>query len=306
MTKTASQTRQTVYEQITAKIVVSLDSSIEGQTWTRPWATFGKSIPTNAITNKPYRGINTLVLMMTAHEMGYNSNTFATFNQWKSLSTKENPVSVRKGEKATMIVFFKPIDSSDDNEGEVEERKGLIARAYYVFAREQVDGLPEFQAPAGLTNEDRIEQAETYFANCRAITRFEGQRAYYLPLTDVVTVPPKSLFSSLDHFYSTMGHEMGHWTGAESRLNRAIKNKFGSEAYAFEELVAELTSTFLDARLQLTTDNVLREDHIAYLRNWSAIIKSTPRAIFQAASLAQQAVDHMDGMQTTAAQALAA
>ena len=292
------EARADVYEQVTAKIIASLEAGAGN--WERPWTRLGGSIqPINVISRKPYRGINTFALFIAADDAGYTSSEWGTFKQWQSLSTPENPVCVRKGEKATLGVFFKSFETAnDDAEGDDDSKKtGVFAKAFYLFNAAQIDGYCQ-PVPVLPSAAERIDTAETYFANTRAIIRHGGDRAFYRPSGDFIQLPTLEQFADTLSYYGTLAHEVGHWTGHETRCKRDLKGRFGSEDYAAEELVAELAAAFLSARLGLTQEP--REDHAQYLGSWLKVLRNDKRAIFTAASLAQKAVDYLDSLQPAA------
>jgi len=272
-----------IYEQITQQIIEAIESGAAD--YQMPWHISGasSSLPVNAISRKPYRGVNVLCLWAQATETGYPSNVWATFNQWKELGA-----TVRKGEKATSIVFWKFWTEEDD--AEEDNRPHCMARAYHVFNAAQVDGYSLPKVPV-LPEVDRIASAESFFTTIGATIKEQGNRAFYRPSTDEIIMPPFQQFRSAEHFYSTLAHEVTHWTAKPERCNRseALSTRFGSEAYAVEELVAELGSAFLSADLGLMLDP--RSDHAGYIENWLAVLKKDHRAIFTAAAKAQSAVD---------------
>lgn len=276
-----------VYEKITASIIEAIEAGC-GK-FEMPWHTFG-SLPSNAGNKRRYRGINVLVLWAAASQRGYKTQLWATYQQWRELGAQ-----VRQGEKSTAVVFWKFY--GDDNDGEAENaedetieysRKRCFLRAYHVFNADQVDGFSLPDMPA-LPEAQRIQQAEDFFHRTGARIIETGTRAYYDSNADEIHMPPFSLFKNADYFYSTLAHETIHFCGHVSRCNRQLGNRFGSELYAAEELVAELGSAFLSAELQLETEP--RADNAPYCKNWLKVLKNDRRAIFAAAGKAQEAVD---------------
>ena len=229
-------------------------------------------------------------LWAAAAQRGYRTQLWATYQQWRALGAQ-----VRQGEKSTAIVFWKfygedgesESAESDDNSTECS-RKRCFARAYNVFNADQVDGFSIPETPA-LPEAQRIEQAEVFFHQTGIRIVETGARAFYDPQDDEIHMPPFSLFKKVDHFYSTLAHEVVHATGSSSRCNRQLANRFGSELYAAEEVIAELGSAFLSAELQLETEP--KTDNAPYIQNWLTVLKNDHRAIFTAASKAQEAVD---------------
>jgi antirestriction protein ArdC len=276
-----------VYEKITASIIEAIEAGCDK--FQMPWHTFGV-VPSNASNKRRYRGINVLVLWAAAAKHGYRTQLWATYQQWRELGAQ-----VRKGEKSTAVVFWKFYGEDDEAEGgDPEEngagpsRKRCFARAYQVFNADQVDGFSLPEVPA-LPEAQRIEQAEAFFHQT-GIRRVEsGVRAFYDLQSDEIHMPSFSLFNKADYFYSTLAHEAVHATGSATRCNRQLANRFGSELYAAEEVIAELGSAFLSAELQLETEP--KTDNAPYIQNWLTVLKNDRRAIFTAASKAQEAVD---------------
>jgi len=181
---------------------------------------------------------------------------------------------VRKGEKGTHVIFA---EAHTFNEGEDDERKLFMHKVYVVFNAAQIDGLPEAEEIQILEG-----AAQSFISATNADIRIGGDMAGYIPSKDYITLPPASAFKSMESYYATTFHELGHWSEAEKRLDRNLTTPFGTEAYAAEELVAELTSEFLCAELGVQGE--LR--HAGYLANWLTLLRSDPRAIFSKASQA--------------------
>ena len=287
-----------IYQTVTDRIVSMLEKGVGS--FRCPWhhregERSAIAMPLN-VTGRPYRGINVPLLWATADHFGYRSNVWATYKQWQ-----EKGAQVRKGEKSTMVVFWKKLtftNKNDDDEEKTENR--MMARGYPVFNADQVDGF-DASKPIGkpiteLPESDRIANAEAFFVMTGSVVRHGGNRAYYTQGDDHIQMPDFAQFRDVQGYYGTLGHEHVHWTGHKSRLEREFGKRFGDNAYAFEELVAELGSAFLCAHLGLA--NEPREDHASYLASWLRVLKNDKRAIFTAASKAQAAVDYLDGLQS--------
>jgi len=167
-------------------------------------------------------------------------------------------------------------------------------KGYTVFNVEQIDGLPSrYTVPAESAREPLklIEEAETFFAQTGAVFRHGGSRAFYATSQDVIQLPPAEAFRDAESYAAIKAHELVHWTGHASRMEREFGKRFGDKAYAFEELVAELGAAFLCADLGVTLEP--REDHAAYLASWLEVLKEDRRAIFSAAAHAQRAADFL-------------
>ena len=290
-----------IYQQITNHIIEAIEAGVGD--WRMPWHTDGTSSmrPVNAISGKPYRGVNVLALWCAAQEQGYSSDKWATYKQWQ-----ESGAQVRKGEKSSLIVFWKINDAtngegSDGAEAEGEQpdepnSRRIFARGYCVFNAEQIEGYTAPPVAAPIISEiERIEGAEQFFAGLGAEIRHGGNRAFYRPGTDHIQMPHFESFRDAVAYYATLAHEVTHWTGAKTRLDRDLSGRFGNEAYAGEELVAELGAAFLAADLSLA--NEPRPDHAAYVASWLKVLRSDTRAIFTAAAKAQQAIDYAHGLQ---------
>jgi antirestriction protein ArdC len=278
-----------VYRRVTDAIINAIEQGVS--TWRMPWHTSGRFAfsPINVTSKKPYRGINTLCLWAAAQAKGYERGEWGTYQQWQ-----ERGAQVRKGEKATLVVFWKfASDAIETDDGDDTPKAGsrlLFTRGYSVFNAAQVDGYtPKSDAETPI--EQRIEQAEVFFRGINARVIHQGNRAFYSPADDTITLPPFGAFFTAMDYYSTRAHETGHWTSRADRCDRELGKRFRDNAYSVEELVAELTAAFTLAHLGLSTTP--REDHAQYIAFWLRVLKSDTRAIFTAASKAQQAADFM-------------
>jgi len=196
---------------------------------------------------------------------------------------------VKGGEKSTRVIFWKQMRFKDKDEttGATEEKKVPFLRSYNVFNAEQCEGVASHVQVEQTTPELRYQQAEALFTKHAVDVRFGGDKAFFAPALDFIQMPRLEAFESEEHYWGTKLHELTHWTGHTSRLNRDLVNRFGSEAYAAEELVAEMGSAFLCA--QLGIEGRLR--HPEYVGHWLKVLKDDKRAVFKASSLAQAAAD---------------
>ena len=197
--------------------------------------------------------------------------------------------------------------TEEDGNGEDVEREIPFLKGYTVFNVEQIEGLPEIyyaKPEPKMTGPERIAHAEQFFANTGADIRYRGTRAFYAIEPNYIAMPPIEAFTDAESFYATLAHETTHWTRHASRLERDFGRKtWGDEGYAREELVAELGSAFLCSDLELMPE--VRDDHASYIASWLEVLKNDKRAIFQAASYAQRAVDYLHGLQEPKAEAAA-
>jgi antirestriction protein ArdC len=287
-----------IHQHITDKIVSVIERGAGD--FRLPWHRSAGSImrPVNIASKKAYRGINVVALWAYAEEFGYSSGTWGTYKQWT-----EAGAQVRKGEKAAYVVFYKELDFAADPETvDAEKATRLFARATPVFAAEQVDG---FQVPVidplPATVITPIEQAEAFVAATGATITYGGSRAFYRPSTDSIQLPPREAFigsptsTQAESYYSTLLHELVHFTSHESRCNRQLGKRFGDQAYAIEELIAELGAAFLCADLRITDEP--RADHAQYLASWLSVLKADKKAIFTAASKASEAAAFLAALQ---------
>jgi antirestriction protein ArdC len=185
--------------------------------------------------------------------------------------------------------FANAAESQDDgDETPANGSRLLFTRGYSVFNAAQVDGYAP-KADAGASMLERIEHAEAFFAGIGAHVRHGGNQAYYAPASDHIQMPPFQAFKEAVGYYSTLAHEHTHWTASAGRCGRQLGKRFGDSAYAAEELIAELGAAFTCAHLGLSTEP--RPDHAAYIDSWLRVLRADKRAIFTAASKAQQACD---------------
>lgn len=288
--------RADVYARVTDQIIRAIEQG--APQWEMPWRSGDAALhlPRNVASGKPYRGVNVLSLWAESHYFGYSESVWGTFRQWLDLG---HPV--KRGARASVGVFWKPLDSTerDDREPPAESSpRRMMARAFHLFNCDQVEGYISNivrQAPPS----QRVARAEGFFAAIGADVRHGGNKACYHRSSDHIQMPPFEAFRDALAYYATLGHEITHWTGHKSRLDRDLAGRFGSEAYAAEELVGELGSAFLCADLELATD--ARPENAAYVESWLRILRGDDRAIFAAASQAQRAVDFMRSFPTAVA-----
>ena len=287
--------RADVYSRITSEIISAMESG--AGSWRMPWHHNGSPItrPTNVQSRKRYRGINVLALWAAADSAGYEDGLWGTYKQWQATGAQ-----VRKGERATTVVLwkeFKPNQQNSDDEadgGEDDGRPRLYARAFWVFNRAQVDNYDPPAHPV-LPEADRIAAADRFFAGLQ-IPMVSGEHdAHYRIEEDRIYMPDFGTFISPADFAGTLFHEAGHATGAKHRLDRDFGRGFGDRARAMEEAVAELTASYVLADLEIAHHP--RPDHAAYIASWIKLLKDDSRAIFTAASKAQQAADWMHAQQ---------
>jgi len=293
MAKASRRPKRDIYQEVTDRIVSALEQGVGP--WVLPHNALA-GFPANATTGRKYNGINVFLLYLTAQEKGYASNRWATFKQAKKAGSH-----VRKGEKSTLVIFWKFLKKKDEDTG--EEKTIPMIRHYNVFNVEQLcDGCERCDGVSDklkgidpdaepLSDAERLDQAETVLAalkaNMTVTVKAGGSRACYVPSKDEIHHPVFRDYKSPEGYYSTLFHEFGHSTAHGTRLKReeAFGNRFGDKAYAMEELVAEMTSAFMCATLGI--ENNLQ--HPEYIGNWITVLKGDKRAIFTAQSQAKKA-----------------
>jgi antirestriction protein ArdC len=271
-------------ETITAAIVARLEAGT--RPWVQPWTGASVSRPLRAC-GTPYQGINVLWLWMAAEAAGHSSPYWMTYRQSQLLRAQ-----VRKGERGTVAIFYRAYraENADERDEDSGPRSRRVLKSFTVFNACQIDGLPDrfFPEPRPLpprTERDRL--LEAFFEAVPATVRHRGAEAFYSPVLDQIMMPEPGLFRDLDHYRATLAHELSHWTGHDSRLARQMSGRFGSEAYAMEELVAELSSAILGAELGLPVEHL--DHHASYLASWLKVLKADNRAILTVAAKAEEA-----------------
>jgi antirestriction protein ArdC len=267
---------------VTYRILVQLEAG--APPWVKEWKSIGRgNIPMNAVTKRPYSGGN--IIFLWAH--GYAVQRFLTFKQALNAGG-----SVRKGEHGVKVFYVSKMERTSDD----GEKPNLIPflKEYTVFNIVQCHGLPEEYVTGEarpLNLDERNADAQEFIAITGADIR-EGGEAYYAAGRDFISMPAFEAFKDADSFYATNFHELGHWTAHKSRLDRDLKNRFGSRDYAAEELVAELASAFLCAEFGINKET----RHASYIAHWIELLKHDDRAFFTAASKAQKVADYLRGL----------
>lgn len=273
-----------IYQQITDTIIEALESGTAP--WVRPWSTQGA--PRNAITNREYSGINAILLAMAP----FASPLFMTFNQAKAAGG-----TVRKREHGTQVVLFKPLKIEDRAGTENTDDKGKtipLMRMFTVFNVQQIDNLPEKYTQAAQPQIDSFtanDKAEALLA--QATIEHGKSSACFIPSIDVIHMPNKSDFRSIPEYFATGLHELSHWSGHASRLAREFGQRYGDQAYALEELTAELSAAFLCSHCKI--DGQLQ--HASYIASWLNVLRNNKHAIFTAAAAARKAAEFLVGVQ---------
>jgi len=276
-----------LYTSVTDRIVAALEAGTPP--WIRPWSgADADPFPMNAASRRAYRGVNVLLLNLQAALGGFTNNRWMTYRQAQAAGAQ-----VRKGEHGTPIIFFspRPVEREAQIPDDTHAKVVPFMRTFTVFNVAQIDDLPEALAAPSMREPSwsAIDAAEHVLIRSEAEIHHGGCRAFYVPSSDRIQLPMRDAFASADDYYATALHELTHWTGHPSRCARDLKPRQQLDAYAFEELVAEMGAAFLCAHCGIPG----RLEHASYIDHWLSALKSDKRLIFTAASKAQAASDYV-------------
>ena len=278
--------RRDHYQEVTDRVVAALEAGT--RPWRQPWDNGSPGSPVNATSGRRYHGINVLLLTMTSFGLGGDPR-FCSYKQ-----AADRGWQVRKGERGTTVFFFKRmlVEDKDAPPDAADRTKAVpLLRAYTVFNGSQIDGIPAYVPPDRRELAwERPEAADIILRNSGAVVRYGGDRAFYSPDLDFIQLPEPAAFHSPEAFAAVSLHEAAHWTGSKKRLDRDLTGRFGSAAYAQEELRAELASCFMGAILNLPCDI---QGHADYVASWAAKLREDKREIFRAAADAQRIADYL-------------
>jgi antirestriction protein ArdC len=269
-------TRENIYQLVTDRIIAALEAGT--CPWRRPWVGGG---PINIRNKRPYRGINTFLLGI----MGYADPRWGTFK-----AIAEVGGHVRKGEKATWVILWKPVPKKRQSDDE-EPGSYLLLKSYPVFNALQADDVPPLEVEFEHDPIERADEIVRGYADQQALNgpliQFSNDSAYYSPSQDLVGMPDLARFVHIEGYYSTLYHELVHSTGHKSRLDRLESGGFGSGPYAKEELVAEMGAAMLCGIAGI--DNL--DQSAAYVDHWASRLREDSKLVVQAAAQAQKAAD---------------
>lgn len=259
------------------KIIDSLIKAMEqcsANDWQKPW--YSGPTPCNINSKRPYTRVNKLALKLSAMSHGYSSPYWGTYNNWKDLGYS------LKGCKATQVFLFKP-KTEDSN---------FIFRVYNVFNQDQV-APGEYEKTLDTVEMLQCDEFDDMINKHNPSLKFGQDRACYIPSMDEIHMPDMRQFKSAELFYTTLAHELTHWTGHKSRLDRDLNNRFGDEAYAMEELIAELGAAFIGENFGIGA--VTRQENAQYLKHWISVLGQEPKHIAFVAGRAQDAANYLVG-----------
>jgi antirestriction protein ArdC len=285
----AKKPRRDLYQEVTDKIVAAIEAGTAP--WQRPWNKVASAgMPMNGVSSRPYNGVNALLLMMATQTQAYSDNRWFTFKQVNELGAK-----VKKGSKSTPVYFFKMLDARDGDEiaskaGDTKHAKQIpFLTEYRVFHASQIDGIEAIEQPQRQWTP--IQALQEIVDRLKPIIRYGGDRAFFAPGLDFIQMPPEGAFPNAGAFAGTLTHEISHWSGGESRLNRKF-GTWGTDDYSEEELRAEICSACLCAEFGIPTSI---DNHAAYVGSWVKKLREDKFAIFRAAKDARRMADFITG-----------
>jgi len=284
---------------VTDRLIAALESGT--RPWIKPWiGDPNAGFPTNIASKKRYRGVNPWLLDMTAIEGSFSSKWWGTYKQWK-----EKGGQVIKGEKGTVIVFWKMFTRDETKDGVTKKKKTFFLKYSNVFSLDQVENVGEVKEgkPHQLDKyrickdvpytfeHDEYEPAEALIADSGAKVTYGGNRACYSPTTDEIRCPNKGQFPKVSEFYNTMFHELTHWCESRTGFSKVDEDR----NYALGELVAEIGACYVSEHLGVPVDNPTDDQSAAYLKSWLQKLKDDPKFIFTASKWASKAADMLLG-----------
>jgi antirestriction protein ArdC len=276
------------YQQVTDRIIAMLESGVRpwAQDWSAPGGG-GRPLRHNGI---PYRGVNVLNLWSAAMARGFTSAHWMSYKTAADLGGQ-----VKKGAKSEPVFYVGAVTRQVERDGDLQDRTIAFLKCYPAFNADEIENLPAmYRGHADtprLNSGERSERVDAWIADTGAVIGHGGGRCYFRPSTDAIQMAEFSAFSTPEGYYSTLMHELTHWTGAEKRLDRGKGRVFGSPDYAFEELIAELGAAYLCADLHIGAE--VREDHASYIKSWLKALRDDARNIFRAASHAERACGYL-------------
>ena len=281
--------KKDLYQDFTDQVIKQMEDN--NMNWTKPFTTTILNGHHNIVSKKPYQGMNCFNIGLSVYKNGFKSNEWATFNQWKNLGAK-----IKKGSKGTEILYWN-IKEYEDKTNKDEKVKIPFLKYFVVFNADQVEGYETKEIETKEIDDWKAHfKTDTFVENTKADIQINN-KAFYSPNGDFIGMPPKEDFkgdkenTKEQYYYSTLLHELTHWSGHTSRCNRDLKNRFGSKAYAMEELVAEIGSAFLCSHLGITKTPT--PNHGRYLNNWLEVLKEDKKAIFKAFSLSKTSSEYL-------------
>jgi len=289
-----ASTRHDHYQEVTDKIIAALESGVVP--WRKGWDASKCNVPFNAVTRHAYRGINRLLLDLMQMRRNASDPRWCSYRQAQAQGWQ-----VRRGESGTRIYFYRRIERArrasdgEQNAYAPEDRKIIpVLRAYVIFHASQIDGIADYVSPGTDYLPWRKPEAVQAILDASGIEiRAGGNEACYIPHEDVILLPPAHAFESAESWAVTAIHELSHASGARQRLNRELNTRFGSAAYAAEEVLVECASSLVCSTLGLAVDYA---NNASYIDTWVGVMRADKRAIFRIATEAQRVADYILGL----------
>lgn len=291
------KSKKTFREEIAEDFVNSLEE--DNLVWIKGW-NGGTGAPLNFARDKEYKGINKLYLKKVEIENNFNDNRWLTFKQ-----IVDNDYHLKKGSRGCKVEYFIPYDVEnkkwvtweefEKNQNNKDKAYKIKPKYYTVFNASQIEGIEKLEQKYELNKIEKEEVIEKISKGMRVdIIEKEGNdRAYYDILSDKIVIPQRGQFKSREHYTATVLHELSHATGSENRLNRDIQNRFGTKKYGFEELVAEISSSFMSEYISDSLNEDVLSNHKAYVNSWVKNIKEDKNFLFKAIKEADKASEYM-------------
>ncbi len=301
MSNAAVSTPRDLYQEATDRIIKALEAGTTP--WQKPWENVDAGPLRNGASGNSYHGINTLMLYCASLERGFTDPRWLSFKQ-----VQQNGWKVKKGAKSERVYFYKPLDVDerdaagqpvmDPATGQPRKKQIPFLQASPVFNAQEIDGIPPL-AP-GEAKFSPIEAGEAILQRCPVEIRYGGNSAHYNRVSDTIAMPERSQFARPETFYTVVAHEIVHSTGHKDRCNREFGQRFGDNAFAMEELVAEMGSVQLAMETGLPSQI---DNHASYVDHWLKVLQADKKALFVAAAKASQAVDFVMGRPAMTAEA---
>lgn len=273
--------KRDIAQEITDQILNEIETGV--MPWTKPWTTAG--LPRNAESLRHYRGVNMLVAGILGELRGYETPCYLTFNQVKKLGG-----AVKAGSKGLPIIHYSTFEVEDKSDPDKTKHIPIL-KHFTVFNLDQTEGLEaliKLAKPETFKHES-IDSIDSLIPKIGAKIEVQGESACFVPGQDLIRLPKLERFKTREEYYSTLFHELIHWTGHADRLDRKLKTKTDKQDYAFEELVAELGAAFLCAHFRLP----YQSQHASYIKNWSELLRDDKRAILRASARARDASEYL-------------
>jgi len=281
--------KKDLYQDFTNQVIEQMENN--NMKWFKPFTTSIINGHHNVVSKKPYQGLNCFSIGVAVHNNNFKSNEWATFSQWEKLGAK-----IKKGSKSTQILYWN-IKEYEDKNNKDKLVKIPMLKYYNVFNADQVDEYETKEIETKELDDWKAHFKTDVFVESTGADIKISNKAFYIPSEDFIGMPSKEDFkgdkenTKEQYYYSTLLHELTHWSGHSSRCNRDLQNRFGSKAYAMEELVAEIGSAFLCSYLGVT--KAPTPNHGRYLNNWLEVLKEDKKAIFKAFSLSKASSEYL-------------